>query len=49
MIGGCEGQQGRQKIQVFKPLLTTATGVEKVTSHAGTQFDALPSRNPLIS
>ncbi|NMD31719.1 MAG: thymidine kinase [Chloroflexi bacterium] len=32
----------RQKIQVFKPVIDNRYQVEKVTSHAGTQFDALP-------
>lgn len=32
----------RQKVQVFKPAIDTRYGVEKVTSHAGTEFDALP-------
>lgn len=32
----------RQKIQVFKPIIDNRYHVEKVTSHAGSQFDALP-------
>ena len=32
----------RQKVQVFKPVIDNRYQVEKVTSHAGTQFDALP-------
>jgi len=32
----------RQKIQVFKPVIDDRYHVEKVTSHAGSQFDALP-------
>lgn len=32
----------RQRIQVFKPSVDTRYGVEKVTSHAGSEFDATP-------
>lgn len=32
----------RQKVQVFKPIIDNRYAVEKVTSHAGTAFDALP-------
>jgi thymidine kinase len=32
----------RQKIQVFKPSIDDRYTVEKVTSHAGSQFDATP-------
>lgn len=32
----------RQKVQVFKPQIDTRFTVEKVTSHAGGEFDALP-------
>ncbi len=32
----------RQKIQVFKPAIDVRYAVEKVTSHAGTEFDAIP-------
>jgi thymidine kinase len=32
----------KQKIQVFKPALDNRYSYEKVTSHAGTAFDALP-------
>lgn len=32
----------KQKIQVFKPGIDNRYGEEKVTSHAGSQFDALP-------
>ncbi len=32
----------RQKVQVFKPVIDNRYQVEKVTSHAGTQFDARP-------
>jgi len=35
----------RQKIQVFKPIIDNRYHVEKVTSHAGSQFDALPIQN----
>lgn len=37
----------RQKVQVFKPALDMRYAVEKVTSHAGTDFDALPVENAL--
>lgn len=32
----------RQKVQVFKPAIDTRYAVEKVTSHAGTEFEAKP-------
>lgn len=32
----------RQKIQVFKPVIDNRYAVEKVTSHAGSEFDAAP-------
>ncbi len=32
----------RQKVQVFKPAVDIRYAVEKVTSHAGAEFDALP-------
>lgn len=32
----------RQKVQVFKPVIDNRYHVDKVTSHAGTAFDALP-------
>ena len=32
----------RQKVQVFKPAIDIRYAVEKVTSHAGAEFDALP-------
>jgi len=32
----------RQKVQVFKPIIDNRYAVEKVTSHAGTAYDALP-------
>lgn len=32
----------RQKVQVFKPAIDNRYSVQKVTSHAGTDFDALP-------
>ena len=32
----------KQKVQVFKPAIDVRYAVEKVTSHAGAQFDALP-------
>jgi len=32
----------RQKVQVFKPIIDNRYHVDKVTSHAGTVFDALP-------
>lgn len=34
----------RQKVQVFKPAVDTRYAELKVTSHAGTDFDALPVR-----
>ena len=35
----------RQKIQVFKPAIDNRYGVEKVKSHAGNEFEALPVAN----
>jgi thymidine kinase len=35
----------RQKVQVFKPAIDVRYAVEKVTSHAGSNFDALPVQN----
>lgn len=32
----------RQKVQVFKPAIDNRYAVEKVTSHAGSEFDAMP-------
>jgi thymidine kinase len=32
----------RQTVQVFKPAIDMRYAVEKVTSHAGSQFDAIP-------
>ncbi len=32
----------RQKVQVFKPAIDDRYAVEKVTSHAGGEFDAKP-------
>jgi thymidine kinase len=32
----------RQKVQVFKPAVDVRYAVEKVTSHAGSDFDAIP-------
>jgi thymidine kinase len=32
----------RQKVQVFKPSIDVRYAVEKVTSHAGSNFDAVP-------
>jgi thymidine kinase len=32
----------RQKVQVFKPAIDTRYTVEKVKSHAGSEFDAIP-------
>lgn len=32
----------RQKVQVFKPIIDNRYGIEKVKSHAGTEFDARP-------
>ena len=32
----------RQKVQVFKPAIDNRYASEKVTSHAGSEFDALP-------
>jgi thymidine kinase len=35
----------RQKVQVFKPAIDVRYAVEKVTSHAGNEFDALPVKS----
>jgi thymidine kinase len=35
----------RQKVQVFKPAIDVRYALEKVTSHAGAEFDALPVEN----
>jgi thymidine kinase len=35
----------RQKVQVFKPAIDVRYAVEKVTSHAGSNFDALPVKS----
>ena len=35
----------KQKVQVFKPAIDVRYAVEKVTSHAGSNFDALPIGN----
>src|SRR5512136_658156 len=35
----------RQKVQVFKPAIDNRYAAEKVTSHAGSEFDALPIQN----
>jgi thymidine kinase len=35
----------RQKVQVFKPSIDVRYAVEKVTSHAGADFEAIPVRN----
>lgn len=35
----------RQKVQVFKPALDDRYALEKVTSHAGSEYDALPIRS----
>jgi thymidine kinase len=32
----------RQKVQVFKPAIDVRYAIEKVTSHAGADFDAIP-------
>ena len=32
----------KQKVQVFKPAIDVRYAVEKVTSHAGTDYDAIP-------
>jgi thymidine kinase len=32
----------RQKVQVFKPAIDIRYSVEKVTSHAGSEYDAIP-------
>lgn len=35
----------RQKVQVFKPAIDVRYALEKVTSHAGTAYDAQPVKN----
>ena len=35
----------KQKVQVFKPAIDIRYAVEKVTSHAGSQYDAIPVSN----
>jgi thymidine kinase len=35
----------RQKVQVFKPSIDVRYAVEKVTSHAGADFEAIPVHN----
>ena len=35
----------KQKVQVFKPAIDIRYAVEKVTSHAGSNFDAIPIEN----
>ncbi len=35
----------KQKVQVFKPAIDIRYAVEKVTSHAGSQYDAIPVEN----
>ncbi len=35
----------RQRVQVFKPAIDVRYAVEKVTSHAGADFDAVPVEN----
>jgi len=35
----------KQKVQVFKPAIDIRYAVEKVTSHAGSNFDAIPVRS----
>lgn len=35
----------RQKVQVFKPEIDNRYSVQKVTSHAGSEFDAVPIKN----
>jgi thymidine kinase len=32
----------RQKVQVFKPAVDTRYAIQKVTSHAGSEYDAMP-------
>jgi len=35
----------KQKVQVFKPAIDIRYAVEKVTSHMGTNFEAIPVAN----
>jgi thymidine kinase len=37
----------KQKVQVFKPAIDVRYAVEKVTSHAGSNYDAIPVVNAL--
>ena len=37
----------KQKVQVFKPAIDIRYAVEKVTSHAGSDFDATPVKNSM--
>jgi thymidine kinase len=37
----------RQKVQVFKPAIDIRYSVEKVTSHAGSEFDAISIQNAI--
>jgi thymidine kinase len=37
----------RQKVQVFKPVIDNRYAVEKVTSHAGTDYHAIPIQNSI--
>jgi thymidine kinase len=37
----------KQKVQVFKPAIDIRYAVEKVTSHAGSQYDAIPVASPV--
>ncbi len=36
----------RQKVQVFKPSIDTRYATEKLASHAGTEFEATPVKDP---
>jgi len=36
----------RQKVQVFKPSIDTRYAVEKLASHAGSEFEATPVQDP---
>ena len=37
----------RQKVQVFKPVIDDRYAVEKVTSHAGSAYDAIPIQSSI--
>ncbi len=37
----------KQKVQVFKPIIDNRYGLEKVTSHAGSEFEARPIQQAL--